>query len=196
MTTRTNIRKRRFVMNPELNPTIQTFRHDFGEKFMEELNQFAIIHKYDDRKVFKQAWSEWTNQDCIRIQIVQEVEQLKNSGYKGDVLDKMFKSARYYFRKKVANVEEAPRKKYISLSPLFLEQIDIYISERLSSSPADLYCDFCQNKKELIFEQIKQLIDLTSEEICIKLKKTFKNRFYVLKATVQSKVRKASIQKQ
>jgi hypothetical protein len=160
---------------------------------MEELNQFAIIHKYDDRKVFKQAWSEWTNQDCIQIQIVQEVEQLKNSGYKGDVLDKMFKSARYYFRKKVANVEEAPRKKYISLSPLFLEQIDIYISERLSSSPADLYCDFCQNKKELIFEQIKQLIDLTSEEICIKLKKTFKNRFYVLKATVQSK---ATIQKQ
>ena len=184
MTTRTNIRKRRFVMNPELKPTIQTFRHDFGEKFMEELNQFAIIHKYDDRKVFKQAWTEWTKQKSV--QIVQEVEQLKNSGYKGDVLDKMFKSARYYFRKKVANVEEAPRKKYISLSPLFLEQIDIYISERLSSSPADLYCDFCQNKKELIFEQIKQLIDLTSEEICIKLKKTFKNRFHVLMGELRS----------
>lgn len=183
MTTRTNIRKRRFVMNPELKPTIQTFRHDFGEKFMEELNQFAIIHKYDDRKVFKQAWTEWTKQKSV--QIVQEVEQLKNSGYKGDVLDKMFKSARYYFRKKEENVENTPRKKYRSLSPLFLEQIDIYISERLSSSPADLYCDFCQNKKELIFKQIQQLIDLTSEEICMKLKKTFKNRFYILKATIQ-----------
>ena len=171
-------------MNPELNPTIQTFRHDFGEKFIEELKQFAIIHKYDDRKVFKQAWIEWTEQKSV--QIAQEVEQLKNSGYKGDVLDKMFKSARYYFRKKVENVEETPRKKYISLSPLFLEQIDIYISERLSSSPADLYCDFCQNKKELIFEQIQELIDLTSKEICIKLKKTFKNRFYVLKASVQT----------
>ena len=193
---RTNIRKRRFVMDPELNPTIQTFRHDFGEKFMEELKQFAIIHKYDDRKVFKQAWIDWTEQKSV--QIAQEVEQLKNSGYKGDVLDKMFKSARYYFRKKVENVEETPRKKYISLSPLFLEQIDIYISERLNgsssvgsssvgSSPANLYCDFCQNKKELIFEQIQELIDLTSEEICIKLKKTFKNRFYVLKATVQSR---------
>ena len=183
-------------MDPELNPTIQTFRHDFGEKFMEELKQFAIIHKYDDRKVFKQAWIEWAEQKSV--QIAQEVEQLKNSGYKGDVLDKMFKSARYYFRKKEENVEDTPRKKYISLSPLFLEQIDIYISERLNgsssvgsssvgSSPANLYCDFCQNKKELIFEQIQELIDLTSEEICIKLKKTFKNRFYVLKATVQSR---------
>jgi hypothetical protein len=181
-------------MNPELKPTIQTFRHDFGEKFMEELKQFAIIHKYDDRKVFKQAWTDWTEQKSV--QIAQEVEQLKNSGYKGDVLDKMFKSARYYFRKKVENVEETPRKKYISLSPLFLEQIDIYISERLNgsssvgsspvgSSPADLYCDFCQNKKELIFEQIQELTDLSSEEICIKLKKTFKNRFYVLKASIK-----------
>jgi hypothetical protein len=185
MSIRTNIRKRRFVMNPKLKPEIQTFRHDFGEKFMEELKQFSILHKYDDRKVFKEAWSNWTKQDSIRTQIDQEVEQLKNSGYIGDVLDKMFKSARYYFRKKIENVEETPRKKYVSLSPIFLEQIDIYISNGLTLSPADLYIDFCKTKKELIYEQIQQLTDLTSEEICIKLKKTFKNRFYTLKATIQ-----------
>jgi hypothetical protein len=97
----------------------------------------------------------------------------------------MFKSARYYFRKKIENVEETPRKKYVSLSPIFLEQIDIYISNGLTLSPADLYIDFCKTKKELIYEQIQQLTDLTSEEICIKLKKTFKNRFYTLKATIQ-----------
>jgi hypothetical protein len=51
MSVRTNIRKKRFVVDLEANPTIQTFRHDFGEKFMEELKYFAIIHKYDDRKV-------------------------------------------------------------------------------------------------------------------------------------------------
>ena len=79
---------------------MQIFRHDFGEKFMEELEQFAIIHKYDDRKDFKDAWNKWTEKDSIRTQIIQEVDRLQNSGYKGDVLDKMFKSARYYFRKK------------------------------------------------------------------------------------------------
>ena len=53
MSVRTNIRKKRFVVDPDANPTIQTFRHDFGEKFMEELNYFALLHKYDERKVFK-----------------------------------------------------------------------------------------------------------------------------------------------
>ena len=162
------------------------YRYKFADDVSAELDRFSKVHPYDDRKTFKEAWSEWTkdNEDLV----TDEVQRLTNLGYEGDVVDKMFKSARYYFRKKVENVEETPRKKYISLSPLFLEQIDIYISERLSSSsPANLYCDFCQNKKELIFEQIQELIDLTSKEICIKLKKTFKNRFYVLKATVQSK---------
>lgn len=161
---------------------MQIFRHDFGEKFMEELEQFAIIHKYDDRKDFKDAWNKWTEKDSIRTQIIQEVDRLQNSGYKGDVLDKMFKSARYYFRKKEEKVEEKPRKQYVSLSPYFLEQIDKYIMnvEFANLSPAYLYEDFCKNHKTLISEQIIQLVDLSKEEICIKLKKTFKNRIYVL----------------
>ena len=161
--------------------TMQIFRHDFGEQFIDELKHFAIIHKYDDRKVFKDAWNKWTEQVSIKTQIDQEVARLHNSGYKGDVLDKMFKSARYYFRKKEEKVEETPRKKYVSLSPLFLEQIDNYIMSVITLlSPADLYEEFCKNRKELISDQIIQLGHLSCEEICIKLKKTFKNRIYVL----------------
>ena len=166
---------------------MKTFRHDFGETFMKEMKHFAIVHKYDDRKVFKEAWNKWTEQDYIRTQIDQEVEQLRNSGYTGDILDKMFKSARYYFRKKEEKVEETPRKKYVSLSPVFLEQIDKYIMTVITSlSPADMYDEFCKNRKELISEQIQHLTNMASEEICIKLKKTFKNRFYVLKSNIKS----------
>lgn len=188
MSVRTNIRKKRFVIDPEAKPTIQTFRHDFGEKFMEELNYFALLHKYDERKVFKEAWAKWTEQDSIRTQIDQEVERLQSSGYKGDVLDKMFKSARYYFRKKEETVEEKPRKKYVSLSPLFLEQIDKFIMELFTTSnlakPSSAYEEFCKNKKELISEQVRCLADLESDEICTKLKKTFKNRFHVMKTSL------------
>lgn len=161
---------------------MQIFRHDFGEKFMEKLEQFAIIHKYDDRKDFKDAWNKWTEQDSIQSLIHEEINQLQNSGYKGDVLDKMFKSARYYYRKKEEKVEEKPRKKYVSLSPHFLEQIDKYIMNvgPVNLSPANLYEEFCKTHKTLISEQITQLVDLSREEICIKLKKTFKNRIYVL----------------
>lgn len=193
MSQRTNIRKKRFVINSDTIDTntkvsIQTLRHDFGEKFMEELKYFATIHKYDERKVFKEAWNQWTNQDSIQMQIQEEVERLKNAGYEGDVLDKMFKSARYYFRKKQEKTEEVPRKQYISLCPRFLEQIDIFIMELLKSeshSPASAYEKFCKHKKDLIVSQVNVLINLKTEEIYIKLKKTFKNRFHVMKTTIQ-----------
>jgi hypothetical protein len=191
MSQKPNIRKKRFVINSDTIDSkveIQTLRYDIGEKFMEELKYFATIHKYDERKVFKEAWNQWTNQDSIQMQINEEVERLKNAGYEGDVLDKMFKSARYYFCKKQEKTKEVPRKQYISLCPQFLEQIDIFIMELLKSgshSPASAYEEFCKHKKELIVSQVNVLINLKTEEIYIKLKKTFKNRFHVMKTTIQ-----------
>ena len=190
MSVRTNIRKKLFVVDPETKLSTQTLRHDFGEKMMEELKHFATIHKFDDRKVFKEAWNAWANQDLIKMQIDEEVERLHNDGYKGDVIDKMFKSARYYFRKKQEKTEQekmegAARKQYVSLCPRFLEQIDIFIVDLLkleAHSPASAYEEFCTTKKELIITQVDILVlDMDPDEICIKLKKTFKNRFHVLK---------------
>jgi hypothetical protein len=190
MSVRTNTRKKLFVVDPETKLSTQTLRHDFGEKMMEELKHFATIHKFDDRKVFKEAWNKWTTQSLIKMQIDEEVERLKNDGYNGDVLDKMFKSARYYFRKKEEKTEQekkegVARKQYVSLCPRFLEQIDIFIVGLLkleAYSPASAYEEFCKTKKELIITQVDILVlDMDPDEICIKLKKTFKNRFHVLK---------------
>ena len=192
MSQKTNIRKKRFVINSDTinsKVKIQTLRYDIGEKFMEELKYFATIHKYDERKVFKEAWNQWTKQDSIQMQIDEEVQRLQNAGYKGDVLDKMFKSARYYFRKKQEKTEQekkegAARKQYVSLCSRFLEQIDIFIVDLLKSeaySPASAYEKFCKDKKELIITQVDILIsDMEPDEVCIKLKKTFKNRFHTL----------------
>jgi len=195
MSVRTNIRKKLFVVDPATKLSKQTLRHDFGEKFMEELKHFAIVHKFDDRKVFKEAWNVWANQDSIKMQIDEEVQRLQNDGYKGDVLDKMFKSARYYFRKKQEKTEQekkegAARKQYVSLCPRFLEQIDIFIVDLLKSeaySPASAYEKFCKDKKELIITQVDILItDMEPDEVCTKLKKTFKNRFHTLMGELRS----------
>ncbi len=74
------------------------YRYKFTEDFMVDLNKFAKIHQYDDRKDFKEAWLTWVedNKDIVD----EEIHRLLYLGYEGDILDKMFKSARYYFRKK------------------------------------------------------------------------------------------------
>jgi hypothetical protein len=162
---------------------LKTFRYDFSDCFLEELNHFAIIHKHDDRKVFKAEWEKWIAKEEIKTQIDREIEKLSSNGYVGDVLDKMFKSARYYFRKKKTEKTEKPRKKYTSITPSFLKDIDTYIGVILeNSSPASAYESFCIIKKDLLLEQTKILAEqIDEDEISIKIKKTFKNRYHVLK---------------
>ena len=59
---------------------------------------FTEVHRYDDRKTYKEAWTAWLAHDEIAAMLKAEVERLTDLGYKGDVADKLFKSGRYYFR--------------------------------------------------------------------------------------------------
>jgi hypothetical protein len=93
------------------------FRFKFTENFMEELSNFSKIHQYDHRKDFKEAWVKWAaeNEELV----TKEVERLVALGYPNEediVDDKMFKSARYYFRKKsTIKAEPIQRRQYIGV---------------------------------------------------------------------------------
>ena len=77
---------------------VNIFRYKFSDEFTGPLYQFSKIHQYDHRKDFKEAWNIWIeeNDDLVN----KEAKRLSELDYKGDIIDKMFKSARYYFRKK------------------------------------------------------------------------------------------------
>ena len=88
---------------------INIFRYKFTEEFTIELYKFSKIHQYDHRSDFKEAWNIWTeeNEDLVD----EEIRRLSNLGYDGDILDKMFKSARYYFRKKSTEKKEPQKRR-------------------------------------------------------------------------------------
>jgi hypothetical protein len=109
------------------------YRFKFTEDFMEELHNFSKIHQYDHRKDFKEAWVKWAddNEDIIS----KEVERLKALGYLNDdiVDDKMFKSARYYFRKKSSvRPEPKQRRQYIVVDHELLDKMDFHIIKILA----------------------------------------------------------------
>lgn len=81
--------------------TATVYRYKLSDEIVSALTTFSKIHKYDDRITYKESWEAWVklNQDSID----KEKERLENLGYIGDVQDKMFKAARYYFRKKREN---------------------------------------------------------------------------------------------
>ena len=164
------------------NTNHNIYRFKFTNEFTDELYKFSKIHQYDHRKDFKEAWDLWTEDNDGLVS--EEVRRLNNIGYDGDILDKMFKSARYYFRKK-STEKKAPvqRRQYIGTNKEFLEAIDDYIKSNISDKPSDGFDDFCKNNKELLKEEVQKLCNngfTDANEIKQKIKKTYKNRYFLI----------------
>ena len=160
------------------------YRYKFTQSFMDELYQFSKIHQYDDRKSFKEAWLLWveTNLDMINT----EIARLTDLKYDGDIVDKMFKSARYYFRKKsTKKTEPCIRRNYVSVQKELLDEMDGHIAANIINDnykPSDGFSEFCNNNLDALKKGIAHLMDQgmkDSHEIRDKIKKTYKNRYFI-----------------
>ena len=155
------------------------YRYKFTQDFMTELHNFSKIHQYDDRLQFKEAWTIWTEEYDALIQ--EETDKLNETKYEGDILDKMFKSARYYFRKKGTSVVEAKKRRpYVSLQKEFLVLMDAHIA-KYNLKPSEGFDDFCNSHVDNLKEEITYLFghDITdTKTIKDKFKKTYKNRYF------------------
>uniref|UniRef100_A0A6C0ISJ5 Uncharacterized protein n=1 Tax=viral metagenome TaxID=1070528 RepID=A0A6C0ISJ5_9ZZZZ len=162
---------------------VQIFRFKFTPEFMDELFEFSKIHQYDERKDFKEAWLEWVEDNKEIVEC--EIDRLNDLGYDGDIVDKMFKSARYYFRKKsVEKKEPKARRQYIGVSKDLLDAMDTHIEENIADSsyqPKNGFIAFCKDNEILVKEVITNMIEKgihESSEIQDKIKKTYKNRYF------------------
>ena len=163
---------------------INIYRYNFDERFMEDLTTFAKIHQYDDRKVYKESWKSWVEENESIIK--KEEHRLKELGYEGDVIDKMYKAARYYFRKKPqVKADPKKRRKYIAMDQEIILNMDQHIIRNISNkeyTPSNGYSEFCKLNVEMIKIEIKRMIDLgiVTEDISHKFKKTYKNRYFII----------------
>lgn len=163
---------------------INIFRYNFNDAVMEYLSTFAKIHQHDERKTYKEAWKLWLEENIEMIK--REEKRLYDLGYEGDIIDKMYKAARYYFRKK-SNVKPEPKKrrKYISMEHEILIAMDTHISRNMTNddyTPSNGYSNFCQMHFELLKSNISHMLEnkISKEEISVKFKKTYKNRYFIL----------------
>ena len=84
--------------NQEIKTKTSIYRFKFTPEFTQLLFEFSKLHQFDDRHTFREAWEVWLEDN--NDEVCKETRYLSNLGYEGDVLDKMYKSSRYYFRKK------------------------------------------------------------------------------------------------
>ena len=161
------------------------FRFKFTDDFANELYAFSKIHQHDDRVTFKEAWEIWTKEKSEMVD--EEISCLSTVGYQGDILEKMFKSARYYFRKKPSNKKEpAKRRPYINVSKELLLSMDEHINTHLNDNdykPKNGFDDFCTSNIDILKEGIAKICkDGITDPALIheKMKKTYKNRYFMI----------------
>jgi hypothetical protein len=166
-----------------MNTTTPVFRFKFSQEFNSYLLSFAKIHQYDDRPTYKESWEKWltANDDMIH----RETLYLKSRGYDGDVIQKMYRSGRYYFRNKSSvQTEPKQRRKYLSTDKETIDMMDrVILRQESTLKPSILYDQFCVDYPDLIQYELDRMIEtgLSNHDIHHKLKKTYKNRYFLFK---------------
>ena len=166
--------------------TCNIFRYKFSEPVFSLIEQFASVHKFDEPFQFKEAWDEWYKEH--RCDIDREKGRLTSLGYTGNIADKMYKSARYYFKNKSSEKKKVKkRSKYVTLDKKFLADMDKHIQAeafKQNMKPAYAYNNFISDSKYSIGMDA-EVNRLTDEEdwkgpaIETKMKKTYKNRYFM-----------------
>ena len=151
------------------------YRYNFSKEFLEEAIKFSKKSESLNINHFREEWNKWKveNENLINT----EYRNLIKDGYNGDFDDKMFKTIRYYLKKKKKH-KPKERRKYIPLSREFLDCIDNHINNCKDIKPAAAFKDFSTNYKSHIEKEILLLEKyLKNDECKDKIKKTYKNRY-------------------
>jgi hypothetical protein len=182
-----------------VRPNINIYRFKFSDEIISILKSFAKLHQFDDRISFKEAWVDLLKLYSEEIDI--ERKRLETLGYIDDIESKMFKSSRYYFRKKLSietmggdiafdnaidtvDTVDTKKKIYISLDPEILEAIDLHIKRNCDNEnyrPAWGWDNFCENYKICVAAEIIRIIresNLSNAVATNKLKKAYKNKYF------------------
>lgn len=176
------------------------YRFKLSEDVVEYVRAFAQLHKLDDRQSYKEAWKLW----CVANKEItdNEVTRLSELGYNGDVLDKMYKAGRYYFRKKregvgaaagadpagaagAANDNKRQRRAYVNMSANVVSAMDTHIKNNINDNdfaPASGYTMFIGSNQEMLLREKERLQGYirNDDDIDAKIKKTYKNRYFLI----------------
>ena len=175
-----------------INIDPQTYRFKFSEPVVGELARFGNENQQLGRKLFQKEWRSWLEKNKKLVD--EESNRLRAIGFRGEPVDKMYKSVRYYFSKngqdkkseKSEKTENKSVRRYCSLDKNVLDAIDKDLQMRMEGNdftPASGYTAFCNDNQELLLRAISALVAkgvTDSNEISAKVKKAYKNRYFVL----------------
>ena len=163
----------------------RVLRFNISPEMTEKLREFHEKTKHLGKIEYKKQWSSFI--EVNNHDVAQEERTLLNCGFTGNVEKKLFTSVKYYIGKKSEEkADPKERRTYIHIDKNIIEVMNDHIISNKDTdnyTPAIGYSAFCeQYEQELIIEKnrLKTVSELTDKEIEFKIKKTYKNRYFIL----------------
>lgn len=185
-----------------LNQDRKIFRFKLSDDINTLLIDFCKTNIDKSKNDYKIEWETWYDKNNSILE--KEERRLFDIGYNGNVKEKMYKAARYYFSKKVEKellnytleqyniqIKRQKERRYIPVSNELLTSMDIHIkanSYNNDYTPFNGFIHYLKECKRVIDNEIislncKGIID--KDFIHLKIKKTYKNRYYILSRKVK-----------
>lgn len=176
--------------------TNKTFRFKISNnELYDEIVKFSKTYKYYNNDLLKQQYEQWCNQDNILCMIQDEETMLRRNGYdlnNNNIHNKIYKSIKYYhiknmlkdssFQYNETNNNKTNNKK-LRFSSELIYLVKQYIQdcyESVEFKPSLCFDTFCEKHNEQINnEKINYDGEITEKEFNQKLKKMFKNQYFM-----------------
>jgi len=144
-----------------------------------------FIEKNNFDNNFDKLWNKWILTEGIDRIFKLENERLNIIGWEGDIYIKVYKSIKYYqMKKSEKKCTKKKRRDYIHISGNMKKKMYEFIDNTKIKKPSNAYSEFLNTYKSTYDNETKQLKEhLPEKEIATKIKKTFKNRFYIKNKT-------------
>jgi hypothetical protein len=152
-----------------------TYRYKFSSELGDALSLFAQANASATRQEYKAAFEKWADANERLIQ--EEVARLTGLGFTGDAVDRMYKSARYYYCREKSKPEKLNSS--YKTSKRVLAAMDEHIRAKgHTMKPSIAFDDFFhQNNLILRVGGENANVSLENDDVIRKLKKTYKNRY-------------------
>lgn len=183
-------------------PKKAIYRFKFSNDLLEKITDFSKKNKDTSCKIFRHNLDNFIIEN--RGLINKEKEIYDDYGYKGDIVDKIYRSARYYFKNKeskktiknnnIIDNSNKPantqKRKYIKRDEKFVEAVHEHVlsAVRQNIKPAIAFSQFIEHEKykHLYQKEYRRVNTILEDDkaTLAKIKKTYKNIYFTFKRSI------------
>ena len=171
-----------------------TFRYQFSIGFTNSMHKFSKLTRNLDKDEFDSKFEDFYNKNKKTIE--SEESELRQSGFEGDIREKMYKSIRYYLKNK-EETKPKKRRKYITINKDILTEMDNHIENIICKSPTkpakcynafmndNRFTEMISNCKDSVMQKSE---NITEDDFNLKIKKTYKNRYFLIQRKMKEEL--------